>query len=318
MLVVPAVGDPPYGQRYLNAEDWWIEPLYSALYPAEERRQAPDRAKRCPGFGIDIVLHRPNDEPAYEATVRPGAHSFAAGPTAYNIVWWDPKTLQLGKAPSFSIRQQELLEKGGDAVVKQCLSEYKDWTTARTELLSRGAVPSIRFQTATERSKADLPFMIDVNIIEVTREARPYGPRFGTLVHSSLASVPLDGGEAEISSTVSLQGRILGAKNEELSAAIVAVTDALRHPLMQRARAAAAKGECNRELPLTLRMEDGTLMEGVADLVFREGDLWIVVDFKTDQEIANELHRYRRQLSIYAKTIGEVHNRQSAAFLMRV
>lgn len=137
-------------------------------------------------------------------------------------------------------------------------------------------------------------------------------------MHSILASVPLDGGEAEVSSTAELQGRILGAKDDELKAAIVAVTAALRHQLMQRARAAAAKGECYREFPLTLRMKDGTLIEGVADLVFREDDRWIVVDFKTDQELASELERYRRQVSIYARTIGEVYNGDSAAFLMRV
>ena len=87
---------------------------------------------------------------------------------------------------------------------------------------------------------------------------------------------------------------------------------------MQRARAAAEKGECYRELPLTLRMEDGKLIEGMADLVFREGSRWIVVDFKTDQELASELERYHRQVSIYAKTIREVHKAESEAFLFRV
>lgn len=119
-------------------------------------------------------------------------------------------------------------------------------------------------------------------------------------------------------SAAELQGRILGATDEEVKAAIVAVKAALQHPLMQRARVAAEKGACYRELPLTLRMEDGTLIEGVADLVFRESDRWIVVDFKTDQELRAELERYRRQVSIYAKTISEAHKSDIAAFLLRV
>jgi ATP-dependent exoDNAse (exonuclease V) beta subunit len=318
VLVVPAIGDPPYGQRYLNAEDWWIEPLYSTLYPPEERRQTSTRAKRCPEFGIDSVLHRPNDEPAYEVTVRPGAHSFGAGSSAYTVVWWDPKTLELGKVPSFSIRQQELLENAGEDIVKKRLSDYRAWRNARAELLSRGAFPSIRFQTATERSRSELPFPVEVQIIDIAKEARPYGPRFGALVHSVLASVPLDRGEMDISSAAELHGRILGATDDELKAAIVVVTVTLQHPLMRRARAAAARGDCHRELPLTLRMEDGILIEGVADLVFRESKKWVVVDFKTARELANELDRYRRQVSIYAKTISELHKAETTACLFRI
>jgi ATP-dependent exoDNAse (exonuclease V) beta subunit len=251
----------------------------------------------CPDFGIDSVLKRPDCDTATEITVPPGAHGFGAGQTAYSVVWWDPKALDLGKTPSFSIRQQELLEKGSDSVVKKCLSEYQAWSVARAELLGRGAVPNVRFQTATERSRSEIPFVADVEVIETAKEARPHGPRFGTLVHSTLASVPLDAEEAEVAATAELQGRIVGAKDEEVKSAIVAVTAALQQPLIQRARAASEKGHCYRELPLTLRMEDGTLIEGIADLVFREDGRWIVVDFKTDQELARELVRYRRQVS---------------------
>jgi len=318
VLVVPAIGEDPTGQGPALADHWWVQPLYSALYPPEERRNRPSRASMCPDFGIDSVLKRPEGETATEITVRPGAHGFGAGPTAYNVVWWDPKTLELGKAPSFSIRQQELLEKDGDGVVKKSLAEHQAWADARAELLDRGAVPSIRFQTAMERSRTEIPFTVDVEIIEIAKGARPYGSRFGTLVHSILAAVPLDGREAEIAATSELQGRVLGAKDDEVKAAITAVTGALQHPLMQRARAAAEKGECYREIPVTLRMEEGMLIEGVADMVFRESGRWVVVDFKTDQELANEVDRYRRQVSIYAKTIGEAHKGESVAYLFRV
>ena len=181
-----------------------------------------------------------------------------------------------------------------------------------------GVNSNTRFDSVFPSPTRGEPFAADVEIIEIAKEARPYGARFGTLVHSTLASVPLDGGEAEISATAELQGRIVGAKEDEVKSAIVAVTSALQHPLIQRARAAAEKGDCYRELPLTLRMEDGTLIEGIADLVFRERDRWIVVDFKTDQELASGLERYRRQVSIYAKTIGEGHNVKSEAFVLRI
>jgi ATP-dependent exoDNAse (exonuclease V) beta subunit len=318
LLVIPAIGDDATGRGPRIAEPWWVTPLHSALYPPEERRQYPTPASMCPEFGIDSVLNRPDGDPAYDWTVRPGAHGFGAGQAAYSLVWWDPQTLELGKAPSFSIRQQELLEKGGDEVVRERLEDYKRWQESRLEVLNRGSVPSIRFQTATERAKAEIPLSVDVEVIELAQQIRPKGPRFGTLVHSILASVPLNAGTAEISTTAELEGRIVGAKQEEVDAAIEAVSRALQHPLMRRAQQAAEKAECYRELPLTLRTEDGVLIEGVADLVFRDAKLWSVVDFKTDEELTTELERYRRQVSIYAKAISEARNARSAAFLFRL
>jgi ATP-dependent exoDNAse (exonuclease V) beta subunit len=66
-------------------------------------------------------------------------------------------------------------------------------------------------------------------------------------------------------------------------------------------------------------MDDGgILIEGVADLVFRDGDQWNVVDFKTDQGVLSELDRYRRQVSIYTAAISEARNVRCAAFLLRI
>jgi ATP-dependent exoDNAse (exonuclease V) beta subunit len=185
-------------------------------------------------------------------------------------------------------------------------------------LLNAGSTPTLRFQTATDRSKSDVPFSLEVEVVELAKGERPFGPRFGTLVHSILATIPLDGDEDYVAATAELQGRTIGAPSEEVRAAAVAVNGALRHPLMHRARVSAGAGKCFRELPLTLRMDDGLLVEGVADLVFKEQTTWVVVDFKTDQQIKGDLERYRRQVSIYAKTVSEIYGQACAAFLMRV
>jgi ATP-dependent exoDNAse (exonuclease V) beta subunit len=277
------------------------------------------RASKCPEFGIDTVLGRPNNDLPGEHTIRPGAHGFGSGPFAYSVVWWDPKTLELGKTASFSIRQQELLEKGDDKVKQRRLSEYQAWRDARQKTIEHGSAPTVRFQTATERAKTDLPISeVVVEVVEIARVARPYGPRFGSLVHATLAAVPLAGDKAEISAVAELQGRILGATDTEVRAAIEAVGTALLHPLMQRAQAAALQGKCYRELPLTLRLLDCMVVEGIADLVFCEGDRWIVVDFKTDQELAAGLENYRRQLAIYATAVSAANAAKSEAFLLRV
>jgi ATP-dependent helicase/nuclease subunit A len=78
---------------------------------------------------------------------------------------------------------------------------------------------------------------------------------------------------------------VLGADERDTVAAAAAVRSALAHPLMVRARDALAQGWCRREAPITLTLADGTIVEGVLDLAFREKDVWTVVDFKTDREL---------------------------------
>jgi ATP-dependent exoDNAse (exonuclease V) beta subunit len=161
-------------------------------------------------------------------------------------------------------------------------------------------------------------FADKVEVIEISASNRPAGPRFGTLVHAVLAAVPLDATPEGIRLSAELQGRIFGATSQEVDAAITTVANALQHPLMKRARVALASGRCHREMPLVLQDLEGILVEGIADLVFEEEHLWFVVDFKTDQELASELERYRRQVGIYAAAIAKVTGSSTTAFLLRV
>jgi ATP-dependent helicase/nuclease subunit A len=55
-------------------------------------------------------------------------------------------------------------------------------------------------------------------------------------------------------------------------------------------------------------LDDGSLVEGVADLAFREDTPdfagWTVVDFKTDREFAISSARYIAQVRVYSEAIG--------------
>ena len=63
---------------------------------------------------------------------------------------------------------------------------------------------------------------------------------------------------------------------------------------MARVRASAL---VKRETPVSWLQKDGVLIEGVLDLAFNEGDGTIVVDFKTDYELAaGEAHESPYQL----------------------
>ena len=86
-----------------------------------------------------------------------------------------------------------------------------------------------------------------IEVVDLPRvDGRPFGPRFGTLVHTTLATVPLDADEATIRAVAATQGRILlgsgAGVDEEVYAVVEAVTAVLRHPLFDQVRAAELRG----------------------------------------------------------------------------
>ena len=65
--------------------------------------------------------------------------------------------------------------------------------------------------------------------------------------------------------------------------------------------------DVRRECPVLLKLDDGAIVEGIADLAFAEGangkTVWNVVDFKTDLAISSRLDEYRAQIALYARGI---------------
>ena len=137
--------------------------------------------------------------------------------------------------------------------------------------------------------------------------SRPHGKRFGTLVHAVLSVVDLNSDAKGVQAIAELQGRLLGATSVEITAANDTVTRALAHPLLRRAAAASLAGRCRRETPIAMRLDDGMIVEGIVDLAFvdeTDPATWIVIDFKTDFEIAGMLDEYREQVALYALAIS--------------
>ena len=183
-----------------------------------------------------------------------------------------------------------------------------------------GSVPSILAQTVTEWARAEHeggPTLPPVDIIELPRdENRPSGRRFGSLVHAVLASVPFGADSDVIHRLSELESRTLGATDEEAAFAARVVEVVLAQPILERAREAARANRCRRETPISWRHDD-RLIEGVVDLAFEEEGQWTLVDFKTDEELADEAP-YRRQLGLYALAVGAASGQPVSAFLMRV
>jgi ATP-dependent exoDNAse (exonuclease V) beta subunit len=154
-------------------------------------------------------------------------------------------------------------------------------------------------------------------VTSAVREGRPRGKRFGSLVHAVLAAVPWSWEISEIRAIAEVQGRLLGAPEREIEAAVLAVEAALRHPLLDLARKAGA--DCRRECPVAELREDGVLVEGVADLVFREPTGgWTVVDFKTDAELGERIFAYETQIQAYVRAIARATGAPARGVLLSV
>jgi ATP-dependent exoDNAse (exonuclease V) beta subunit len=319
VLIVPVIGDEIY-------DGGWLDPLMPAVHPPPSARRQPGPAAGCPAFpSKDSVLTRPDDEPARPQTVAPGAYLFGAdGGDKYAAVWWDPHVLALDAPSSGGLRRDDLIAKDGDqAAVQARLDAFRTWEADRAAAIERARTPSINVRTATDlarnlpatdRLDGDGP---DVDLVDLSPPlGRPYGPRFGSLVHATLATVPLDASSDVVERVARTQGRILLATDEETTAAAEAVSGMLRHDLFDRARAAESLGRCSREVPVMWMAPDGTLVEGTVDLAFQEGDTLTVLDFKTDRELAGELEHYRNQLKIYCRALGA--GREVRAALVRV
>jgi ATP-dependent helicase/nuclease subunit A len=319
LLVAPACGDQPI--------EGWLEVLNPVLYPQDEARRQSGPAPGCPRFGDDSVLERgPGGHPPPCGSVSPGLHRpIANGPP---VVWWDPAQLLLEVEEQAPLQHQLILQADLDpSAAEASEASYAAWNAAREALLAQTSYPSMSVQTVTSLVRAagaDASATqintagaagqawnrrdVVVEVMERGGRQRPSGRRFGTLVHALLASIDLDAGVDAIETGAAINGRLVGATEEEVQAAVATVGGALTHPILRRAAASALKGQLRREAPVLLRLDDGSLVEGTVDLAFHENTSdfvgWTVVDFKTDGEFEGRSYRYIAQVRVYSEAVS--------------
>jgi ATP-dependent helicase/nuclease subunit A len=301
LLVIPSVGDEEL--------DGWLGPLNKAIYPAHDRYRNATRAEGCPKFGDASVVDRPffaHDEPS----VQPGLHSPQHG--THEVVWWDPRTLKLAPPANLGLRQEEILK--GDQQESPSLTAYREWKSQREKVNAIGQEKEFDVFTATETAETPAEFSVAVKFETVKkRSGRSAGARFGTLVHTILRDVPLNG--KAIDQLAKVHGRVLGATDQEIEHATEAANAALQHPLLERARKSKL---CRRELPILLKLEGNRILEGIIDLAFEENGCWHIVDFKTDAEIGPSRKRYENQLRWYCFALARLNQTPVEAHLLSV
>ncbi|HXF41313.1 MAG TPA: UvrD-helicase domain-containing protein [Blastocatellia bacterium] len=324
LLVISTVGDVRYDDRWLSA-------LNPAIFPAADRSFNPENSHPagCPELGGDNCI-RPTGVLRPKGSVTPGEHKPEEG--EHRVVWWDPSVLELGKQEDVGSRLNKLIAADEEGTRSRAgVDAHQEWQTTRSQVRDTAGTPSLRVATATEHALAvagvDSSESIGKSIeaFDVTVEtvgidfSRPHGKRFGTLVHAMLSVVDLNANADTVKAVAELQGRLYGASEAEITAAAETVARALAHSLMRRAAAASEIGHCRRETTVAILLEDGVLVEGIVDLAFIDDTrAWVVVDFKTDFEIAGKLEEYRAQVGLYARAISRATGSTATAVLLRL
>jgi ATP-dependent exoDNAse (exonuclease V) beta subunit len=291
LLVVPGIGET-HEPGLLG----WVEPLARVLSPTEYERLGSKACPGVPSFPARGVTDRPHTaRNATDPIVSPGLHRRQG----FGVVWWDTHALSLNVESDHILRQESMLvadDSGGSSS-----SAYAEWVKRKSAALAQGAIPSRRVVTVTALSKASVGGAVGSTYVRRDEGfASVRGPRFGTLVHEVLAHVPLDADDAMVADHVDWVARTIGAPPGERAAAISVVGNALLHPLLVKARAAA---EVRREVGLAMTLESGELVEGVVDLAFGDDSGWTVIDFKTGEASSELRSVYEAQVALYVQAI---------------
>ncbi len=171
------------------------------------------------------------------------------------------------------------------------------WQAGRAELLVRAARPAL----ATSPSNLE-------HIDEQVRSGGPGAPpgraralALGSAVHRlmELCDLSDEASLARLAGPVALE---LG--DPDLAAEAAALAGACWRAAPVRAAAAAAAtdpGTVHRELPVGA-LVDGVIVNGSIDLLYRDGDEWVIVDYKTDRDPEGDsmAERYAPQGAAYA------------------
>jgi ATP-dependent exoDNAse (exonuclease V) beta subunit len=266
LLVVAAIGEE-------DRQGGWLSPLHDALYPPEQRWRISAQAPGCPEFGGATVLNRPPDQPE-EVSVKPGLHYPKTGD--HTVVWFDPKVLALRVAKAEGVENEQVLS-GTREQAEEGLRRYQEWKDARAQRLEQGGTPHYRVTTAETAAATAEAEHIPVETVTLPLAAgRPTGRKFGRVVHDILQYAS---STADVAAFAGIWARRHGASDPERAAA----ADAARQALEYLARVMPTGAERHRELPVMVRLDDGTLVDGRIDLAWCSGNLWTVVDFKTDR-----------------------------------
>ncbi len=284
LLVVAAIGEAEY-------EAGWLSPLHGALYPPKEKWRVSAPAPGCPKFGSRTVLNRPPDLPD-EVSIRPGLHYPRLG--TQPVVWFDPAILDCDVNKPPGVENEKVLAGTTEQAVDG-LRRYEDWSRRRATRIESASLPRFRVAAAEQmRGAPEAEFIVVETITLPADPGRPTGPRFGRTVHDILQRAD---SAADLTALARIWGRRHALSEAECEAAAAAASSAL-----ERIRQLVPTGARQfRELPLAVRLENGTLVDGRVDFAWSDGSQWTVLDYKTDRKEQRRV----AQLQLYALALQQ-------------
>ena len=155
----------------------------------------------------------------------------------------------------------------------------------------------------------------DVGVDQSERDDASINPLdFGKAVHEALEAADFNNLEVTRHRTV----RICHKLHVPPEQVIKHIERAIASEIIQRA---SRSESVHRELPLaTIKThEDKTVItEGVADLVFSEGEHWVLVDYKSDEDIPPErLNTYNQQIQHYVAMLSAAGAEVAEAYILQ-
>ena len=295
LLVVNASGMGPW-------EESWLAPVLGALYLEKDRWPTPESYPHLKTQGWATVLDFPADS-ENAVSVRPGMHRTVGG---NQVFWFDPKMLpQVGQTP-LGLHRGDMLD-GTEPQRQAGLAAGNQWREKRSVLIAAGSQSTVKTVLASKARITPEAEQIECDVIALDSEGqRPSTRSFGSLVHVLLESWD----ESAMQRIAELHGRRIGATESEVTSAVAVARTAMRHPLLNPARAVIV----HREYPISVTLANGEIVEGVIDLAWSDGDSWTVIDYKTGRAEA----QYKTQMQLYALALQRATGMPARAVLFEV
>ena len=192
-----------------------------------------------------------------------------------DMMAYDTNKLQLEPGESAPFRSPLKPEMEGGKASRLVLSQRTKWKESQEDLKKRAGMGR-PITTATEQVKIQEEVERDDEWL-VSPVTKGEGAIFGKLVHRLFER--LDWSQPDLLENLAqIEGKGLGASGTMIKKATEMVREALKSQLLQRC---IKSGRYQKEVPFSYK-SNGTIFEGVMDVVLKEGDGLTVLDFKTD------------------------------------
>jgi ATP-dependent exoDNAse (exonuclease V) beta subunit len=219
------------------------------------------------------------------------------------MMFYDTNKLELEPGETTPFRYPLNLEEKAGKDSKLLLSQREQWKEEQ-EKIKRRAGLGRSLATATEQIKTPEEIEKDDEWV-ISPVTKGEGAIFGKLAHRLFEKV--DWSQPDLLEEMAvIEGKNLGASGPMIKRAGEMVREAMNSPILQRVIKSA---NYQKEVPFTYK-DNGTIFEGIMDVVFKEEDGLVVLDFKTDlvekDKLNLKIEHYQPQVKVYSDAIKTI------------